>query len=180
MFPTEENKQKTKSSDPKTCNESPQTEQNSSISDMFKRISSHLDSSEESFNISHTNSKLEENKPNPSLLPPQKLIPKLPIPEDSFEILEIHSEINQKNVYSGPLSSQQLHTSTDSYPPFYHEFSKSLFLNEQEWRFNHRYTGKNFMNKIQKYVLKSHPCPKKAIITVLNLSEPYYAHVSDG
>lgn len=55
-----------------------------------------------------------------------------------------------------------------------------LFLNEQEWRFNHRYTGKNFMNKIQKYVLKSHPCPKKAIITVLNLSEPYYAHVSDG
>ena len=55
-----------------------------------------------------------------------------------------------------------------------------LFLNEQEWRFNHRYTGKNFMNKIQKYVLKSHPCPKKAIITVLNLSKPYYAHVSDG
>ena len=37
-----------------------------------------------------------------------------------------------------------------------------LFLNEQEWRF------------------KSHPCPKKAIITVLNLSKPYYAHVSDG
>ena len=55
-----------------------------------------------------------------------------------------------------------------------------LFLNEQEWLFNHRYTGKNFMNKIQKYVLKSHPCPKKAIITVLNLSKPYYAHVSDG
>ena len=65
----------------------------------------------------------------------------------------------------------------------YHGITKRdlpLFLNEQEWRFNHRYTGKNFMNKIQKYILKSHPCPKKAIITALNLSEPYYAHVSDG
>lgn len=65
----------------------------------------------------------------------------------------------------------------------YHGVTKRdlpLFLNEQEWRFNYRYTGKNFMNKIQKYVLKSHSCPKKAIITVLNLSEPYYAHVSDG
>lgn len=65
----------------------------------------------------------------------------------------------------------------------YHGITKRdlpLFLNEQEWRFNHRYTGKNFMNKLKKYILKSHPCPKKAIITALNLSEPYYAHVSDG
>ena len=32
----------------------------------------------------------------------------------------------------------------------YHGITKRdlpLFLNEQEWRFNHRYTGKNFMNK---------------------------------
>lgn len=32
----------------------------------------------------------------------------------------------------------------------YHGVTKRdlpLFLNEQEWRFNHRYTGKNFMNK---------------------------------
>lgn len=65
----------------------------------------------------------------------------------------------------------------------YHGVTKrdlSLFLNEQEWRFSHRYTGKNFMNKIQKYILKSRPCPKKTIITVLNLSEPYYAHGADG
>ena len=55
-----------------------------------------------------------------------------------------------------------------------------LFLNEQEWRFNHRNTGNNFMSKIQKYILKSHPCPKKTISTVLNLAKPYYAHVSDG
>lgn len=49
----------------------------------------------------------------------------------------------------------------------YHGVTKRdlpLFLNEQEWRFNHRYTGKNFMNKIQKYVLKSHPCPKKQLL----------------
>ena len=69
----------------------------------------------------------------------------------------------------------------------YHGVTKRdlpLFLNEQEWRFNHRYTGKNFMNKIQKYVLKSphvsYQTSSSAIITVLNLSEPYYAHVSDG
>ena len=35
----------------------------------------------------------------------------------------------------------------------------------------------NPINKLNKY-LKD--CPKKAIITVLNLSKPYYAHVSDG
>lgn len=65
----------------------------------------------------------------------------------------------------------------------YHGVTKRdvpLFLNEQEWRFNHRNTGNNFMSKIQKYILKSHPCPKKTIITVLNLAKPYYAHVSDG
>ena len=65
----------------------------------------------------------------------------------------------------------------------YHGVTKRdlrLFLKEQEWRFNHRNTGKNFMSKIQKYISKSHRCPKKTIITVLNLVEPYYAHVSDG
>ena len=65
----------------------------------------------------------------------------------------------------------------------YHGVTKRdlpLFLNEQEWRLNHRNTGKNFMIKIQKNILKSHPCPKITIITVLNLAEPYYAYVLDG
>ena len=37
----------------------------------------------------------------------------------------------------------------------YHGVTKRdvpLFLNEQEWRFNHRNTGNNFMSKIQKYI----------------------------
>ena len=60
----------------------------------------------------------------------------------------------------------------------YHGVTKRdlpLFLNEQEWRFNHRYTGPNILNKIKKYILNSRPCPKKAIITVLNLSESYFS-----
>lgn len=60
----------------------------------------------------------------------------------------------------------------------YHGLSKRdmpLFLKEQEWRYNHRYTGKNIMNKIQTYILKSTPCPRKKIITALNLAEPYFS-----
>ena len=60
----------------------------------------------------------------------------------------------------------------------YHGVTKRdlpLFLNEQEWRFNHRYTGSNILNKIRKYILNSSPCPKKTIITVLNLSESYFS-----
>ena len=49
-----------------------------------------------------------------------------------------------------------------------------LFLNEQQWRFNHRYTGQEVMNKVSKYILKSTPCPRKRIVTVLNLSEPHF------
>lgn len=49
-----------------------------------------------------------------------------------------------------------------------------LFLNEQQWRFNHRYTGTSIMDKVSKYILKSKPCTRKSIITVLNLSEPHF------
>ncbi len=60
----------------------------------------------------------------------------------------------------------------------YHGVAKRdlpLFLNEQEWRFNHRYTGAYFMDKIRKYLLLSSPMPKRKIVTVLNLAESYFS-----
>lgn len=59
----------------------------------------------------------------------------------------------------------------------YHGVSKRdlpLFLNEQQWRFNHRSSGGTILDKISKYFLESSPMPKKSIITVLNISEPYF------
>lgn len=59
----------------------------------------------------------------------------------------------------------------------YHGVSKRdlpLFLNEQEWRFNHRNTGRHIMEKVRKYLFNSYPCPRRAIVTVLNLSESYF------
>ena len=56
----------------------------------------------------------------------------------------------------------------------YHGVSKrdlQLFLAEQEWRFNHRFTGKNIMNKIIKYLRKSKPLRNSAVVNVLNLYE---------
>jgi len=59
----------------------------------------------------------------------------------------------------------------------YHGVAKRdlpLFLNEQEWRFNHRNTGYHIMEKVRKYLFNSYPCPRRAIVTVLNLSESYF------
>lgn len=59
----------------------------------------------------------------------------------------------------------------------YHGVTKRdlpLFLKEQEWRFNHRQSGNTILKKVKKYILQSSPTPKKSIITVLNLSEPYF------
>ena len=39
----------------------------------------------------------------------------------------------------------------------------SLLLAEQEYRFNHRYTGRHFMEKIAKYIRKSVPMTNQAI-----------------
>ena len=55
---------------------------------------------------------------------------------------------------------------------FYHGVSKRdlpLFLaDEQEWRFNHRFTSKNIMNKIIEYLRKSKPLRNSEVINVLN------------
>ena len=45
-----------------------------------------------------------------------------------------------------------------------------LFFGEQEYRFNHRNTGKQMINKIAKYVSKSHPMTRRQITSVLNVS----------
>ena len=49
-----------------------------------------------------------------------------------------------------------------------------LFLNEQQWRFNHRNSGNTIMDKVSRYILKSTPCPRKSIISALNLAEPHF------
>ena len=53
----------------------------------------------------------------------------------------------------------------------YHGVSKRdmpLFLAEQEYRFNHRYTGMKLMDKVSKCLSSSHPWPRKAIIRALD------------
>lgn len=53
----------------------------------------------------------------------------------------------------------------------YHGVSKRdlpLFLAEQEYRFNHRFTGQEMIDKIRSYLSSSYPCPKRAIISALN------------
>ena len=59
----------------------------------------------------------------------------------------------------------------------YHGVTKRdlpLFLNEQQWRFNHRFTGQQIMNKISSYIYHSVPSPRKLIVYTLNISESYF------
>ena len=59
----------------------------------------------------------------------------------------------------------------------YHGVSKRdmpLFLQEQAYRFNHRFTGKDMASKIKKYLLQSTPMPRKSIIRALDTAEPYF------
>ena len=43
-----------------------------------------------------------------------------------------------------------------------------LFFGEQEYRFNHRNTGKQMINKAAKYISKSHPMTRRQIANDLN------------
>ena len=52
--------------------------------------------------------------------------------------------------------------------------SLPLFLQEQEWRFNHRYTGKSLMDKIRQYIYFSSPMPESLIIYIQNISEVHF------
>lgn len=58
--------------------------------------------------------------------------------------------------------------------------SLSLFLHEQEWRFNHRYTGTHIMEKISKYIKKSFPIESfpidlEKLSKILELSGSYFS-----
>lgn len=51
----------------------------------------------------------------------------------------------------------------------------SLFFGEQEYRSNHRNTGKQMMDKAAKYISKSHPRTRKQITNALNAAFPIFA-----
>lgn len=60
----------------------------------------------------------------------------------------------------------------------YHGVAKRdmpLFVNEQEYRFNHRYTGNNMMNKIKEYIQRSFPISHRQIVYILNISVSYFS-----
>ena len=60
----------------------------------------------------------------------------------------------------------------------YHEINKRempLFINEQEFRFNHRYTGNQMMNKVKEYLQESYPISHRQIVYILNISLPYFS-----
>ena len=60
----------------------------------------------------------------------------------------------------------------------YHGITKRempLFLNEQEYRFNHRNMGKTVMDKIKKYLQKSFPISHRLIVYILNISAPHFS-----
>lgn len=52
--------------------------------------------------------------------------------------------------------------------------SLPLFLNEQQWRINHRSSGCTILDKVSKYIQKSSPLSHRSIVTALNLAEPYF------
>ena len=59
----------------------------------------------------------------------------------------------------------------------YHGVAKRdmpLFVNEQEYRFNHRYTGNNMLNKVKEYLRKLFPIDHRQIVYILNISSNYF------
>ena len=50
-----------------------------------------------------------------------------------------------------------------------------LFFGKQEYRFNHRNTGKLMINKVAKYISKSHPMTRRQIANALNAAFPIFA-----
>lgn len=60
----------------------------------------------------------------------------------------------------------------------YHGITKRempLFLNEQEYRFNHRKMGKTIMDKVKKYLQRSFPISHRQIVYILNISAPHFS-----
>lgn len=69
-------------------------------------------------------------------------------------VISGHIENNIKNIYHGAKKRDL-----------------PLFLAEQEWRFNHRFTGKNIMNKVITYLRKSRALPNRVDINTSSLYE---------
>lgn len=60
----------------------------------------------------------------------------------------------------------------------YHGVSKRdmpLFLQEQVYRFNHRFTGIEMTDKLKKYISQSTPISRKSIVKALNVAKPYFS-----
>lgn len=60
----------------------------------------------------------------------------------------------------------------------YHGVTKQslpLFLHEQEWRFNHRYTGEHIMEKVSKYLSYSFPIDMVKLSHLLDISKSYFS-----
>lgn len=59
----------------------------------------------------------------------------------------------------------------------YHGVAKRdlpLFLTEQEYRFNHRFSGETILEKVQKYINQSHPASRRAISAALDQAMPLF------
>ena len=60
----------------------------------------------------------------------------------------------------------------------YHGITKRempLFLNEQEYRFNHRNMGKTVMDKVKKYLQRSFSISHRQIVYILNISTLHFS-----
>jgi len=86
----------------------------------------------------------------------------------------VYTESNHRlkwlNIISGNIKN--------NIPGIYHGVTRStlpLFLHEQEWRFNHRYTGKFIMEKVNKYITKSFPVNSKKLSAIWDLSKSYFS-----
>lgn len=63
----------------------------------------------------------------------------------------------------------------------YHGVAKRdlpLFLTEQGYRFNHRYSGETILDKVQKYISQSHVSPRRAITAALDKAMPSFIPAS--
>ena len=76
-----------------------------------------------------------------------------------LNIVASNFENNIKNIYKGVCKRDLL-----------------LLLAEQEYRYNHRYTGRHFMEKIAKYIRKSVPMTNQAIGNALDRYEARLVH----
>lgn len=86
----------------------------------------------------------------------------------------VYSERNHRLKWQGIIAGNIQNNITG----IYHGVPKRslpLFLQEQEWRFNHRYIGKHVMEKVAKYIAKSFPVTDRMIIDILDISKPYFS-----